>query len=945
MVNTISEGDQNLVNLNYTSLLNAILKYLKNSQANNPYRISKNGKHLHINIDEIAYTLATKQDSKIEPPLSIWQGARVATTNFSESSRDNFVEKIREIRDYLQQYLELLLKEQNYDSLENFIRSFYKLLTEFQGNVNNKISLEYDFEKKYLGLSKQRLTLMQEDGDIPLLKFHRLTITIKNTKDIFDIQLKESIENYIHSQFEDDNNQDDLKDILDDLYKSRDQKDSDWYAIKRLMDTEAIAKVQRTAKIKYLEYLLEHIGTHSDAIYLELLIHRLKELERYLDDPDKTDGDYQVSYNGESFNIKEIFSCTKVFDKLPIIPRVDGSLGKIRDENKGELSFTFGLKLKFGGKIQTEEGKTVLDYNLELLDPDSERNQEELANESKRKGCVKRIIQIAVLYYFVFAGNNPSELGYNPNSDLDYNVIEKFEQNILPILKSSDKKRKKGLFKGIIKGIKQYNAHDKIDKLRTLLQSQIKIKKSRLWSSRAYPIQINIKKGVLETEASKIDKRNTFFRDGIREKAALKYISVGDATIDTSSLCYFSGDIKISEIGYFDTADNQAFSMEYSKIYVNTIPTILYPEESDRKSIKREFRERNLIIFAYQQERLKQNIFNGDNPKTEFIYRFVFSLLSHISLKNLLDTAQDKLNLRLFIPILRLHLGDKNNPLAEEVFFRSNFVVLSHLINDYHHSSSQGISVKKTNNFKIKNALASLYSVLPKKFVLNNNLSNPKIHKLAIIIVSSRECDRSWQGNYKISNLTAEVIKINRQQDGSIVVYTRKTISNHYNSRQIYQDPDVIVGEVDRLYQDGYRHILYIAKSPYSQTLNLTADDDLYFMSAPVIRNLKGNKEDLKIYPVLFDNYYVVSWRNIGRKSLYIQDAEELTDIVNDPTRQVAVFFNLFNGIKIGKPEERYYNGVISYSTLLNVYEQNIVDTGEIYADLINNDYGRGIKT
>lgn len=295
-----------------------------------------------------------------------------------------------------------------------------------------------------------------------------------------------------------------------------------------------------------------------------------------------------------------------------------------------------------------------------------------------------------------------------------------------------------------------------------------------------------------------------------------------------------------------------------------------------------------------------------------------------------------------------LHLGDKNDPLDEEVFMRANFASLSHLINSNHRSSTQGFSVNKINQYKMRNALSSLYNVLPKKFILKNNPQDPKIDKLAIVVVSSRECDRSWQGNYKIANLTGEVIKLDRQDDGSILVYTSKTISNHYDSRQIYQDPDILVREVDRLYQEGYKHILYIAKSPYSQTLNLTAteeEDNLYFMSSPVIRNLKGNKEDLKIYPVFFDKYFVVSLQNTGRKSLYIQDAEELTNIVDDPSKKVAVFFNLFNGIQVGKSEDRYYNGVISYSTLLNVYDQNLLDTGEIYADLINNDHEQGLKT
>jgi hypothetical protein len=301
----------------------------------------------------------------------------------------------------------------------------------------------------------------------------------------------------------------------------------------------------------------------------------------------------------------------------------------------------------------------------------------------------------------------------------------------------------------------------------------------------------------------------------------------------------------------------------------------------------------------------------------------------------------------LFIPILRLHLGDRQNLLEEENFMRSTFAIISHLINANHRSNTQGFSVERINSYKIKNGLSSLYNVLPKQFKLKTPPTNPKISKLAIVVVSSRECDRSWKGTYKKSNLMGEIIKIDRQKDSSILVYTSKTISEHYDSKQLHHDPDAVVREVERLYQQGYRHILYIAKSPYAQTLNLTStetDDNLFFMSPSVIRNLKGNREDLKIYPVFFDKYYVVSLQKISRKSLYIQDAEELTNVVNDPTKQIAVFFNLFNGIKVGNDDDRYYNGVMSYSTLLNVYDQKLLDTDDIFAGLINNDSERGLK-
>ena len=953
MANTIGEGDRNLIRLNYTSLLTAILEALQDSQANQLYQISENGKQLLVDIDEIAYQLATTQENKVQTPFGSWQGAKIATTNLTELSKDDFADYNRKIRDRLQQLLESFLKEHSFNSIESYLKSFWTSLSDFQtedddkkSKDSDKISFDYDFNKKYNGLSKQRLTLKHEDNDVPVLKFHRLTISIKDTKEQFDLLLKQSIENYINSQLATSTNKDELEEILEDLYSERDNSDSDWYAIKRLMDTQAVAKVQRTAKIKYLEYLFEHIGEHDDAIYLEILIYRLKKLERYIDDPNKTDGDYQVSYNSESFNIKEIFSRAEAFDRLPIIPLIDGSLGESKDENRGQLNFTSGLKFKLGGEIQTEGAKTVLEYNLDLLNPDSQRHQEELASESKKVNCARRTIQIAVLYFFVFAGNNPNDPNFRIDSDLDYDVINKFEENILPILKDSSEEAKCNLFKKIIKGFEICKTSSKVAKLKQLIKTQIKT--SQIWSPRTYPIQIKVKKGILETDVNTIDERSTFFCSDIRDtkKKALKYISVDDATIDTNSICYFSGDIKINEIGYFDTNDSQSFSMSHYTNGISVLPIVVYPQNSRCENIlERGFHNRKIILFAYQQERVAKNIFGDSHPNRAFLYRFAFSLITHIVLKILLDTAKEKLKQKLFVPILRLHLGEKDNPLEEEVFMRSSFASLSHLININHRSTTQGFSVNSINTYKVKNGLSSLYNALPKNFVLNNQPANPKINKLAIVVVSSRECDRSWQGKYKISNLTGEIIKINRKTHNSVQIYTSKTISNYYDSRQIFQDPDILVQEVDRLYEEGYKHILYIAKSPYSQTLNLIEDENLYFMSSPVIRNLKGNKEDLKIYPVFFDKYFVVSLQNIKRKSLYIQDAEELTNIVEDPSKKVAVFFNLFNGIQVGNPKDRYYNGVISYSTLLNVYERNLVDTGEVYADLINNDREQGLKT
>jgi hypothetical protein len=120
-------------------------------------------------------------------------------------------------------------------------------------------------------------------------------------------------------------------------------------------------------------------------------------------------------------------------------------------------------------------------------------------------------------------------------------------------------------------------------------------------------------------------------------------------------------------------------------------------------------------------------------------------------------------------------------------------------------------------------------------------------------------------------------------------------------------------------------------------TLHITQNDEdekLFFMSKEIIRTLKGERQDIRIYPVFFDKYYVYSPKQHRGESFYIQDTAELTSLFADTSKQAAVFFNLFNGIKVQQGEKNFYNGVISYSTLLNIY-QGFLDDRDIRQGLI----------
>ncbi|OKH36590.1 hypothetical protein NIES2119_16295 [[Phormidium ambiguum] IAM M-71] len=926
MVNVLSQGDNELVTLDYSDLLQKITQILKN---NNIFKLSENSDRLLIDIDEVANQVANLQ---IQNPLTSAIGVRSATINFTPQFREKFPKLIRNIRDCLRQSLESNLGQN--PSIGEFVNSLITPLEQFQGNQNQKLGFTFAFNKQFPNLQKQKLILdRQSPGSGSLLKFHKLTIRVQNTNQ-FTQQLRQGLENYIEQIAESETESEDLNDILAGMVRS---DRSDFHRLQRIVDTETLGKLKKEAKIRYLEYLRDNCETTDKVgkIYLQDLIRRLRLIETYINDPTKADDYYEVNYANTRINYREVFSRSEVLDALPIITIVAGNLGESTDKNQGGREFIFGLKMKLNNAVQALGGDDVFDYNLTLIDPTSKKHQEEL--KSKQNFGAK-VLRLAFLYYFVFASrSNPEAEDYNPNSELEYDPVSVFDQKVLPILRSSDDGEKNKLFLKLLEGFAKYKAKLKVNKLKQFLKDIIE--KQTILPTRNYPIQIGVRNGILERDIDSIFSKQTFFDDVVatNHKECLRFISIGESYIDETALCQLPANITIEDIRYFTSQESQEFKMGYEIKDIGTLP-ILWVPETCMKTYKDAFMQHKLILFRYNNRRLDDDNKELDSTKA-FIYRFTFSLLGYLCLNILLESIPNSL----FIPMVRLHEGDRKNPAPSEKFVAHFAKSLSHLLSEKHRVSSQGFRIHNLNKHSINNGLSSLYSVLPKKFRFSDASNTPNLKKLAIIVVSSLESDamRSNRNRFnRISNLQGEVIGINRRDNGIIDLEILKTISDNYHNERLYRDPPILLDTVNNLYEDGYRNFLYIAQAPYTSTLNITQTDEnegLYFMSPKLIEELKGNRQDIKIYPIFFDKYYVRRSRNLHSSSFYIQDTRQLYDLAEDPSQKVVMFFNLFNGITVGKNEERFYNGVISYSTLLKVYS-DILNDKDIMMGLIDDD-------
>ncbi|MBF2064262.1 MAG: hypothetical protein IGS39_07550 [Calothrix sp. C42_A2020_038] len=923
-MNNIS-ADTNLVYLDYTDILTQILHTLHHQQL---FELSLQGLHLKINIDKIATCIAEKH---VQNPLgALGRSARSATVNISPGSDARFQELISKINYSIGQQLSNLLDSTD---VEEFVATMTTSLQTLTGQPS--LNFAYNFSS-YQGLQKQRLTFNNTNNFTQkpelLLKFHKLTISVQKTCD-FHRHLQQGINHYIDLNQQNTTmaEREDLKYILEDLEKD---VNSDFYRLQKIVDTETLGKLKKQAQIYYLEFLLENLSVATQnakaTVYLQDLIRRLKLVEAYIGNSAKPDGDYLVSYAGISINYRDMFSRAEVYEILPIIPIIEGYLGENKDEEKGEIDFVFGIKLKFDGKVQTLGGKNVFEYHLNLLNPDSMEHQAGLSNEATKETFVRKVLKIAFLYYFVFASRqNPTKPDYNFHQELEYDPVAAFDKHVLTKLQASDEPIKQKLFRDIYKYFQDLKVQLKINSLKVLLHNQLKNKTH--FSTREFPLHLSIKQGIVEDNIESCLKNNTLFKPVLRAnpKENLKYIALGEAQANVNALCTLPGKITFSDIHFFATDDKQTFTMEYDLRGINALPILMAPinNSSCKRLYEQEFSKRKLIVFPYSEETN-----NYDSIRT-FIYQFTYSLLAYICLHLLLQ--QQKM---LFVPILRLHLNNKQDNAPTEKFLVSLSNVLSHLLNETHRSNSQGIDIrdyKHSCQYKIPNVMSSLYSILPKKFTFTNTNYTPQLEKLAIIVVSSRESDRKWGAKDKISNLMGEIIGL-RLTNNSVRVQLLTTFSDNYHNQQLFTHPAVIVENVAKLYEKGYRHFAYIAKAPYTSTLHMTQteeDDGLFFMSRNVIDALKADHDDIKIYPMFFDKYYAIKAEKIKASSLYVQDTVELANLVKDSSKQSVVFFNLFNGINLNGAD-KYYNGVISYATLLNIYK-GILDDEDIRMGLM----------
>ncbi|MEG4271971.1 MULTISPECIES: hypothetical protein [unclassified Microcoleus] len=848
------------------------------------------------------------------------------------------------------------------------------------------------------GLSSQDLTLDYE-VETPTIRSHKVTIEI-NSATRFREFVVTGLENYVQFlKIQQDSNYPDfvIKNVRTSLDLLKTNGSNELCQLEKLLNQETIGRLKREAEVTYLESLANIIGEDCDRVrdskqksklihqfalkgkqqprgisldeasfYLRDYSRRLRSLEKFINDKKKPEAYYEVTYQGVLVDIQELFSGRDAFSELPLLGKIDGCIGETDDPHQSITSITFGLKFKLNGRVSNPvlyDSSFV--YGLEMIKPDSKLHNIDLDDltQERRKKHIEKIVKFFVLYYFAFACPNPLAPNYCYEDVLNFDVIGRFTEEVLPQLKEEaldSDEAKKNLMIKFVGEMSEYLVTDKLEAVVKALKEYLK--KEKLGFSAERKVNIGLSRTLLLSDLSEISNTGRFFGNELSEnlKECLKYVFISAQVANKDAIIQFPVTLTFETDNFYRTSKKREFDMSYQIGDIQMLPVFYsFASQDTSKQFARDKKniemlapllggKRNLPQNADEaSEYMSRLVFPGSliefkvtevplekaTERGRFIYELTWRTLGFIILD--IMTSQARKNKNLFVCQWLLHQTAEAQTTQQETLIHQIVEEWSYVLSDSLLMNSQGIVMPNINRYKIPNAKCSLYSVLPQEYKIKNN-NNRTIEPLLIVMVSSNKCDaRSsrWGENY-IANLTGEVVAVEPTKTG-LKVSMVKTLAGNYRGDELHRCPAVLRDTISDMYLKGFRHVIYIASSPFSEHLRVTdQQNELFFMSPELIKYLKI-ADDLVIYPVLYDSYSALRIDGeLKEETLYVQDVRQLSNVFNDPNRSQVVFFNLFTG-KAVERDRIFYNTVTTYSTLLNAHPGDVIDVNKVMDGLI----------
>jgi len=690
-LNILDQRLDNLAQTHHVPLLKAVLAAL---ESYNPFAWHKTAGRLMLDVDNIAHKVLAKpwRDTDLLAPAP--QGsARSSTLYMAPEVRDEVRHLLQQIQGRLAQNLVALASLQHL-SVQDLARQRVGTLEQVPpfGTLAQEIPDEL---KRPFKARCKRLTFTRPAGNAaanqpisgngplpstghgPLLSWHKLTMTIQEPDDVIE-QLAEAIRTRLEQVLDPP----DYPDLHERINEQAASPTSDLARLVRVIATETVGQLKKEASLCYLTFLEGQMDQRNKALpALRELLRRLRLLQAYLRREDKADATYEVTYRGQTMNLRSVFAQATAFADLPVFPLVDGSLGEIT--NQGTHTYVFGMKLKLNGKVAPYKSPSSFAYHLALLRKEHPARPEHL-------------VRLAVLYHLIFSRFDDAT--YDPIAALEQEVISTLQRDTTS---SDGQAAVERLFASIANSCQPWLGH--VNALAAALRGVVR--QTTQATNQRWDVTLSVREGILESApATLLDEgrllRQVFTSD---RRDYLAYLEVGEPQITSHTLLALRAQIAFEALYCFE-AEGQVETCDigYDTSGWTILPVFLsvpaQPLDPTDVSITPHSPSRpGLMLQCAAQIKHNGMLMSAhtSSPPRWFVYRYVVALLAYLGIRLLVSFSPEPE--RLFISLARMHRaaeqeGTDDDP---ESFLADLSKILAQMLSVDYLANAQGLPYLK----------------------------------------------------------------------------------------------------------------------------------------------------------------------------------------------------------------------------------------------------------
>jgi hypothetical protein len=220
----------------------------------------------------------------------------------------------------------------------------------------------------------------------------------------------------------------------------------------------------------------------------------------------------------------------------------------------------------------------------------------------------------------------------------------------------------------------------------------------------------------------------------------------------------------------------------------------------------------------------------------------------------------------------------------------------------------------------------------------------PSLEKIALMVVTSRACDKTRQnapGDRKV--LYGEIHRFEYESSenaqGEVFHFYRhqpvQAFCDDMDTADSFKKPAVLFNTIRQLHQTGFDDILIVTKVPFTRRIRMTIEEESSYTKPEILQALNQEMPSVRIYPLFTQKSYGVRLPpNKPKQPLFLPHDPNYDEPLPDEEDKSTLFraASVLTNRVVGKEDNRTHSGITDY--LFRWYPETVSIQSEAMATL-----------